>query len=141
MAYPLVCILAMDQGSWAVLELESHSYTAQSLSTRRFCMYGYAGDGGWVSIGYQKEPFVEIRSPGSSQPAFLPLTMDLGEIVQDRIVTSGLHGLIPWDAAWLEATFGLSLRPLPENWQSASDPSEYQAIQDEKEKWAKGRSP
>jgi hypothetical protein len=140
-AYPLVCILAMDQGSRVVLELDAHRYSAESLSTRRFCMYGYAGDGRWVSIGCQKEPFVEIQSPGSSQPASLPLTMDLGEIVQDRIVTSGLHGLAPWDAAWLEATFGLSMRPLPENWQSASDPSEYQAIQAEKEKWAKGRSP
>ena len=139
--YPVVCIVTMDQGDWAVLELGPHRYATGSLPTRRFFMYGYAGKGLWVSIGYQREPFVEIRSPGSGQPAVLPLTMDLGEIIQDRKFISGLHGLSPWDAAWLEATFGLTVRPLPENWQSASDPSEYQAIQDEKAKWAKERSP
>jgi hypothetical protein len=140
-AYPVVCILTMDQGDWAVLELGSHRYATESLPTRRFFMYGYAGEGLWVSIGYQKEPFVEIRSPGSGQPAVLPLTMDLGEIIQDREFISRLHGLVPWDAAWLEAAFGLSMRPLPENWQSASDSLEYQAIQDEKAKWVKERSP
>jgi hypothetical protein len=67
--------------------------------------------------------------------------MDLAEIVQDWEFISQLHGLAPWDAAWLEATFGLAMRLLPENWQRASDPSEYQAIQDEKVKWAKERSP
>ena len=140
-AYPVVCIVTMDQSEWAVLELGPYHYAAGSLPTRRFFMYGYAGDGLWVSIGSQREPFVEIRSPESIQPTVLPLTMDLGEIVQDRKFISSLHGLAPWDAAWLEAAFGLAMRPLPENWQSTGDPSEYQAIQDEKMNWVKERSP
>lgn len=140
-AYPVICVVTMDQGEWAVLELGSHRYASGSLPTRRFFMYGYTGDERWVSIGYQREPFVEIRFPGTSQPAVLPLTMSLDEIVQDREFIAELLGLSPWDEAWLEVTFGLAMRPLPENWQSLSDPSEYQAIQDEKEKWAKERFP
>lgn len=140
-AYPVVCVVTMDQGEWAVLELGSHRYTTNSLPTRRFFIYGYTGDGLWVSIGYQKEPFVEIRLPKSSNPAVLPLTMELEQIVQDRKFSAGLHGLTPWDQAWLEETFGVSMRPLPANWQGLNDPSEYQAIQDEKEKWVEERSP
>jgi len=140
-AYSVVCIVTMDQGGWAVLELGPHTYTTNSLPTRRFFMYGYAGDGLWVSIGYQKEPFVEIRLPESSNPAVLPLTMGLEQIVQDRKFSAGLHGLVPWDATWLEETFSLSIRPLPTNWQGLNDSSEYQAIQIEKEKWAEEESP
>lgn len=139
--YPVVCIVAMDQGEWAVMELGSHRYVTRSLPARRFFMYGYAGEGVWVSLGYQREPFVEIRLPGSGDPAVLLLTMELEQIVQDWKFTTGLHGLLPWDAAWLEGAFGLSMRTLPENWQSLNDPAEYQAIQDEKEAWVKERLP
>jgi hypothetical protein len=131
----------MDQGNWAVLELGSHRYTTESLPTRRFFMYGYIGDGQWVSIGYQKDPFVEIRLPESGVPAVLSLTMGLNEIVQDRKFIVRLHGLVPWDAAWLEETFGLTMRPLPVNWPNLNDLSEYQAIQDEKANWAEKGSP
>jgi hypothetical protein len=130
-AYPVLCVVSADQMDWALLELGSHHYAVKLGQIRQFSMYGYAGGGLWVSIGYQKEPLVEIRLPGASQPAVLPLTMDLEEIVQDRTFISGLHALVPWDAAWLEATFGLSMRPLPENWQSFNDPAELQAIQTE----------
>jgi hypothetical protein len=140
-AYPVVCIMAMDQGDWVVLELGSHRYTTESLPTRRFFMYGYTRDGEWVSIGYQKDPFVEIRLPESGDPAVLPLTMELEQIEQDRRFTVGLHGLVLWDASWLEETFGLGMRPLPSNWKNLNDPSEYQAIQDEKEKWVEEGSP
>ena len=139
--YPVVCIVAMDQGEWAVMELGSHRYAPRSLPARRFFVYGYAGKGLWISLGYQQEPFVEIRLPGSGDPAVLPLTLELEQIVQDWKFTAGLHGLLPWDAAWLEKAFGLSMRPLPGNWQSLNDPAEYQAIQDEREKWAKGSLP
>jgi hypothetical protein len=67
--------------------------------------------------------------------------MELEQIVKDWKFVAGLHGLSPWDAAWLEDAFGLAVRPLPDNWQSLSDSSEYQAIRNEKEQWAKGRLP
>lgn len=139
--YPVVCSVAMDQGEWVVMELGSHHYATRSLPTRRFFVYGYAGKGLWISLGYQREPFVEIRLPGSGDPAVLPLTMELEQIVKDWKFVAGLHGLSPWDAAWLEDAFGLAVRPLPDNWQGLSDSSEYQAIRNEKEQWAKGRLP
>jgi hypothetical protein len=55
--------------------------------------------------------------------------MDLEKIVGDRRFISGRHGLVPWDAAWLGATFGLAMQPLPGDWQSFDDPAELQAIQ------------
>lgn len=140
-AYPIVCVVTMDQGEWVFLELDPHRYATRSLSSRRFFMYGYAGEGEWVSLGYQLEPFVEIRLPGSGDPPVLPLTMELEQIEQDRKFASEVHGLLPWDAAWLEESFGLAMRPLPDNWQGLDDPAEYQAIQDEKESWVKERLP
>ena len=96
-AYPVVCVASMDQGEWVVMELGAHRYATRLLPTRRFLLYGYAGEGLWISIGYQKEPFVEIRLPESGDPATLLLTMELGEIVQDRTFSAGQHGLAPWD--------------------------------------------
>lgn len=139
--YPVLCVVSMDQGEWVVMELGAHRYSTGSLPSRRFFVYGYTGRASWVSIGYQEEPFVEIRLPASVDPAALSLTMDLSQIVQDRNFIAGLHGLIPWDAAWLEKTFSLGMRPLPVGWQSLNDPAEYQIIQDAKAQWAKERSP
>jgi hypothetical protein len=138
---PVVCVVSVYPGEWAVLELGSHVYADESLPTRRFAVYGYAGDGLWASLGYQREPFVEIRSPASDLPALLPLTMDLAEIESDRRFTAGLHGLAPWDAAWLEAELGLSMRLLQEDWWDRNDPAAYQAIQGEKEEWAQEGAP
>jgi len=129
--YPVVCVVSVDQMEWAILELGSYRYTFRLGGVRQFSMYGYAGEGLWVEIGYQKAPVVEIRLPESSYPAVLPLTMELQQVVQDRKFISGQQGLLPWDAAWLEGTFGLSMRPLPENWQSYNDQTELQAIQEE----------
>ena len=139
--YPVICVAAMDQAEWAVMELGAHRFATRSLPTRRFYLYGYAGDGRWTSIGYQREPFVEIRQPHSGDPAVLPLTMDLDEIAADRNLVTALHGQVPWDAAWLEGTFGLAMRALPKDWQSQNNPGEYQAIQAEKEAWVRGGLP
>jgi hypothetical protein len=137
----VLCSLTLDQADWAVVELGAHRYASGTLPTRRFFVYGYAGQGLWLSLGYQVEPLVEIRLPYNDQPAALPHTMSLDAILQDRRLASELHGLPPWDAAWLDATFGLALRPLPENWHIPGDPAAYQAILDEKARWAKARQP
>jgi hypothetical protein len=129
--YAVVCVVSVDQMDRALLELGIHHYTEQLSPVRQFAMYGYAGDGLWVGLGYQKEPLVAIRLPGSADPALLPQAMDLEQIVQDQKLVASQHGLVPWDAAWLERTFGLAMRPLPENWQSFNDPAELQAIQAE----------
>ena len=139
--YPVVCVAAMDQGEWAVMELGPHIFATPSLPTRRFFVYGYGGQGLWYALGYQKEPFVEIRLPASSDPAVLSLTMELEQVIQDWKFVAGLHGLLPWDAAWLEQAFDLALPPLPDNWHSFNDLSAYRAIQDEKDKWVKGSFP
>lgn len=139
--YPLLCVVAMDQGEWVVMELGSHRYATRSLPTRRFFVYGYRAEGDWVSLGYQKEPFVEIRLPAAGDPAVLPLTMDLDQVIRDWHFIAGLHELSPWDAAWLGETLGVAIRPLPDHWQRLNDPSAYLAIQAEKEKWVKGNLP
>jgi hypothetical protein len=128
-AYAVICVVSVDQMDRALLELGAHHYKEQLSPVRQFAVYGYAGGGLWVGLGYQKEPLVAIRLPGSAGPALLPQTMDLEQIVQDQKLVAGLHGVVPWDAAWLAQTFGLAMRPLPENWQSLNDPAELQAIQ------------
>jgi hypothetical protein len=127
--YAVICVVSVDQMDRALLELGPHRYIEQLTPLRQFTMYGYAGGGLWVGLGYQKGPRVAIRLPGSVDLALLPLTMDLEQIVQDQKLAAGQHGLVPWDAAWLAQTFGLAMHSLPENWQSFNDPAELQAIQ------------
>jgi hypothetical protein len=129
-AYPVECVVSVDQMDWALLELGAYRYAFNLSAIRQFAIYGYAGDGLWVDIGYQKEPIIEVRLPGSSDSGVLPLTMELGQIVQDRNFIAGLHGLVPWDGAWLEEAYGLAMHPLPESWQSLNDQADFQAIQE-----------
>jgi hypothetical protein len=130
-AYPVVCVVSVDHLNWAVLELGDRHYTFELNPLRQFALYGYAGEGQWVGLGYQKEPIVQIRLPGSISSPILSPALDLEQIMVDQRFSSTLHGVVPWDGTWLGATFGLTMRPLPEGWLGFDDPAELQAIQAE----------
>jgi hypothetical protein len=90
--------------------------TTESIQ-RRFIFFGYSGEN-WVLLGEASEWQKNSAEPSAA-----------GKERQD--VTSR-YGAVPWDAVWLQATFGLEMHPLPAGWQTfGADPDAIQAIADE----------
>jgi hypothetical protein len=115
--YPVICTLSEDSyGSRIVFNLDGYTYTSESIPTRSFVLFGYLGNGQWAWLGTQKEPKIALET--------------LGDFVGDAAASAGMHGETVWDASWLEQTFDLPMKPLPENWQTARDETERQAILD-----------
>ncbi len=118
MEYPVVCILSMDWGpSWGVNQLDDHYYTGSHGWARRFVHIGYDNDGGqWMYMGWNAERTIE-ESQGEyngteegAQPSPHSLAV--------------LHGVDLWDTIWLEETYGHTMYPLPDGWQSFTDDAE-----------------
>ena len=127
--YPVICVVALDRApGWVVHVLNVRMDTSETRFTvdmtgqaplRRFLLFGYTG-ASWVLLGEHQD-----------QQVFLE---DAGDISQEREQVTGRYGTVPWDAAWLEATFGLTMRSLPAGWQTfGADPNAIQAIADELE--------
>lgn len=116
--YPVICIVSQDdEAVWKVSVLGGHRFTSGNPETqqlRSFALFGYQGEGNWVWIGMQKEPVIELE--------------DIPDVQADRQLMSQLHGVTPWDAEWLETTYGIAMHPLFDNWQAFTDPSEIQAM-------------
>ena len=123
-AYPVICVVALDRTSgWVVHVLgvrmgtSDHHFTVDMTGQaplRRFLLFGYTGTG-WVLLGEHQD-----------QQVFLE---EAGDISQEREQVTERYGAVPWDAEWLSATFGLTMRPLPEGWQTfGADPNAIQAI-------------
>jgi len=115
--YPVICTLSEDSsGTQIVFSLDGHIATSEARPTRSFVLFGYAGDGQWDWLGTQKEPKVGLeilKSPANEAAA-----------------SAGVNKEVVWNAAWLEQTFGLGMQSLPQNWQSARNDTDRQAILD-----------
>ena len=48
----------------------------------------------------------------------------------ERLTIATLYDSKPWDAKWLQNSYHLSMKTLPENWQTMTDENEKQAILD-----------
>ena len=115
--YPVICAVAEDtEGTNVVYALEGHLYAAATTPTRSFLLFGYTGKGLWLWLGTQSDPRVTIDNPAKN--------------ARERLTVARLYDSQPWDAKWLEARYHLSMRPLPENWRSANDEADKQAILD-----------
>jgi len=113
--YPVVCKLSMDVEAINVLMcLDGHCYTTPYPPARLFVLYGYMGNGNWTWLGTQNDLNLDIDDAQGMQ--------------SDRLAISDLHGIVPWDAAWLTQTYQLEMQSLPENWQGFTDDAEIQAI-------------
>jgi hypothetical protein len=120
-SYPVICVIAYDRApGWTVSKLAEHHFSvdltaAQTL--RRLILLGYSGDM-WLLLG-------EV----SNQQKTLAETSEAG---QEREQVTTRYGTVPWDAAWLDATFGLGISPLPDGWQTfGANPDAIQAIASE----------
>ncbi len=115
--YPVICTLSEDSfGTQIVFNLDGHTATSEAKPTRSFVLFGYAGNGQWVWLGTQKEPKVGLEN--------------LPNYANEAAESARVNGEAVWNAAWLEETFGLGMKALPENWQNASSETERQTILD-----------
>jgi hypothetical protein len=105
--YPVICVLAYDRDpGWTVTELGEQRFTVDLTTApplRRFILFGYAGET-WVLLGEWRGQQMVIAGPSAAK--------------QEREQVAARYGVVSWDLVWLEATFGLGMRPLPEGWQS-----------------------
>jgi hypothetical protein len=118
MGFPVVCVLSFDQGpGWLVHELDDHRFVQDLGWERIFVQFGYYDvRNQWVYMGYH---------PDSS----IMQGHDAYETVKERAqkdqeFIAEAHGLVPWDAAWLEAAYGFTMYPLPDEWQSYTNEAE-----------------
>jgi hypothetical protein len=120
-SYPVICVVAYDRNpGWAVSVLGEQRFSVDLTTAplqRRFVFFGYA-DETWVLLGearaWQKN-ITEIPASG-----------------KERADVTARYGTVPWDAVWLQTTFGLEIHPLPDGWQAfGANPEAIQAIADE----------
>ncbi len=113
--YAVICVVAEDaEGASVVFALEGHIYTVPVTPTRSFLLFGYVGNGTWLWLGTQSDPQITIDDPAKN--------------AKERLTVATLYDSQPWDAKWLDERYHLTMRPLPENWRSATDEADKQAI-------------
>lgn len=112
------CVVAVDYTpGWVVNQLGEDIYAANwsvQPPTRAFVMFGYTDAGTWVLLGELQGQQVSLENAG--------------HLPGEQESTAARYGAQVWDAQWLEDTFGLTMHPLPENWQTFTDPAGIQAI-------------
>lgn len=113
--YPLICLVAEDaENTHIVYALDGDTYTSAAKPIRSFLLFGYVSDANWVWLGTQEDPKLEITDPE--------------KYARDRATMAKLYDSRPWDARWLETTYGLTMQAPPANWRSSTDEAEKQAI-------------
>ena len=117
--YPVLCVVTRDSPPrWSVHKYGQHHQVSIDLTdqlwVREWILFGYAGNGLWVLVGDWKDLIYDIEDPDRTQV--------------DRETYARRFDTGPWDAYWLEAEYGLTMRPLPSGWQTHSDPSVFQAM-------------
>ncbi|MBI3175136.1 MAG: hypothetical protein HYZ25_15525 [Chloroflexi bacterium] len=126
--YPVVCLVAEDAiNTRIVYSLFDHVYTASAVPMRSFLLFGYLGEGEWVWLGTQTDPWQPIT--------------DLTANARDRLTMASLYDSRPWDAIWLQNTYGLTMQPPPQGWQDMTSEYEKQTILDGLSDGAEGGQP
>lgn len=120
--YSVVCILTLDYAPirWSVHVLDEYVFSfdgTKENGKRVFVQYGYTTDKDWVLIGQQEEPQVAFD--------------DVVQMQKDREFSTRLLGVVPWDSYWVEAQFGIDLRPLPDGWKMFTNEAGMQEIGNE----------
>ena len=126
--YPVICSVSGDQPGQATVGYSDLAFTSHVFRTRSYYLYGYIGGGDWVLIGRQTEPRFQIKTD-PDEPDYMDLSIPLDEILNDQQILTTFHRVELWNSDWISTTFGITMRPLPEDWQVHTDPAEYQLIE------------
>ena len=122
--FDLICVVSQDaETAYGVMQLGENTFTGGdgSLSaSRTFLLFGYR-DGEWLWLGWRAD---------GGRMSYEEAGLDVDLAASDREMMSSLLGLPVWNAAWLEAVYGLEVQPLPDSWQTATDTVARDAILD-----------
>lgn len=117
--YPIVCALFQDALSdYLVILYGDHLYTGSTGGAyRRITYFGYNGSGEWIWLGSQQEDRVV-------------LTITEHELLESYATYSELFQTPIWNSSWMSKVLSMNPRPIPDDWQSATDGDELSAIMD-----------
>jgi len=120
--FDLICVVPQDtETAYGVMQLGEDTFTGGdgSLSaSRTFLLFGYR-TGEWLWLGWRAD---------GGRMSYGEAGLDVDLAASDREMMSSLLGLPVWNAAWLEAVYGLEVQSLPEDWQAATDTAARDAI-------------
>ncbi len=107
--YDVICMVALDRSNgWIIHQLGNQVFTSPIPALRQFYLFGYR-QSSWQLIGAYKDLYTLIEDPDT--------------FATDRETYATHTGASVWDVVWLESQYGLAMKPLPENWHSANDPT------------------
>ncbi len=114
-SYPVICAIVEDiEAVHTIMSLGGHVFSTSANPTRSYLYFGYDTETRqWVWLGIDQIQRYSI---------------DVAAMSNDRNNYSGQYGGSVWSAQWLSQTFGLTMKTLPDSWQTAVDQSEFQAI-------------
>ncbi len=122
--FDLICVVSQDtETAYGIMQLGEYTFTGGdgSLSAARtFLLFGYHS-GEWRWLGWRAD---------GGRMSYEEAGLDVDLAASDREMMSSLLGLPVWNAAWLEAVYGLDMQPFPDSWQAATDPVARDAILD-----------
>jgi hypothetical protein len=122
--FDLICVVSQDtETSYGIMQLGEDTFTGgdgRLSASRTFLFFGYHEDE-WVWLGWRAD---------GGRMSYDDAGLDVDLAASDREMMSSLLGLPVWNAAWLEAVYGLGAQPLPDDWQAATDPLARDAILD-----------
>ena len=114
-SYPIICYIVEDNmATHTVMSLGGHVFSTSLSPTRSYLYFGYDPEmKQWDWLGIDKA---------------LHSSTDVATMTNEQNNYSGQYGGSVWSAQWLSQTYNLTMKTLPDGWQTANDPEEFQAI-------------
>jgi hypothetical protein len=123
--YEVICVVSKDtEAAYGLMQLGEHIFTGgdgQVKASRTFLLFGYK-DKAWTWLGWRE-------NGGRVDYEEIGLTAELARA--DREMKSSIFGLPLWDNTWLEESYGMAMKALPDDWQEATDTDARDAILNE----------
>ncbi|MBC8334582.1 MAG: hypothetical protein ISR59_03885 [Anaerolineales bacterium] len=123
--YEVICVVSKDtEASYGLMQLGEHLFIGgdgQITASRTFLLFGYKGKR-WTWLGWREDG-------GRVDYEEIGLTAELA--TADREMKSSIFSLPLWDSAWLEESYGLAMKALPDSWKDATDTAIRDAILNE----------
>ena len=123
--YEVICVVSKDtEAAYGLMQLGENLFTGgdgQVSASRTFLLFGYQ-EKNWTWLGWREDG-------GRVSYEEIGLTNELARA--DREMKSSIFGLPLWDNAWLEESYGIVMKALPDDWQEATDTEARDAILNE----------
>lgn len=123
--YEVICVVSKDtEAVYGLMQLGEHVFTGgdgQVSASRTFLLFGYK-EKSWTWLGW-------CEDAGRVSYEEIGLTAELASA--DREMKSSIFGLSHWDSEWLEESYGMAMKALPNDWQDATDTAKRDAILNE----------